>query len=129
MPPVKIGADIKSDHQQRSLVKLRTRAVQKSTEALLTVPRYCALIEEEPDDDMTSRRSAIISTASGWKDVMNKWIADAQAAADNETANPDKEASFHRNGRRRHFLFCFGVLKRRRDILNCPRRKSRQRDI
>ncbi|KAJ7309996.1 hypothetical protein DFH08DRAFT_944139 [Mycena albidolilacea] len=93
MPPVKIGADIKSDHQQCGLVKLRTRAVHKSTEALLTVPRYHELIQEEPDDNTTSRRSVVISTASGWRDVMNKWIADAQAAADNETANPNKEAS------------------------------------
>ncbi|KAJ7908024.1 hypothetical protein B0H13DRAFT_2331783 [Mycena leptocephala] len=59
----KIGADIKSDHQQCGLVKLRAaRKVHKSTAALLTVPQYRDLVQDQDDDD---RGPAVISTVAG----------------------------------------------------------------
>ncbi|KAJ7175140.1 ribonuclease H-like domain-containing protein [Mycena crocata] len=71
----KIGADIKADQQERGLLKIRTkRTVHKSTETLLTVPRYRDLIQDQDDDDTTERTPAVISTAAGGRTVMGKWI-------------------------------------------------------
>ncbi|KAJ7223699.1 ribonuclease H-like domain-containing protein [Mycena rebaudengoi] len=91
----KIGADIKADQRERGLIKLRDkRKVHKSTDALLTVPRYRDLFQDQ-DADLTEREPAVISTAEGWRMVMGKWIADARAAeveaAENGSADDDDE--------------------------------------
>ncbi|KAJ7760892.1 ribonuclease H-like domain-containing protein [Mycena maculata] len=80
----KIGADLKTDHQERGLIKLRNpRQVHKSTDALLTVPRYRDLIQDQDIDDSDSGPS-VISTAAGWRGVMNQWISDARAEEEAE---------------------------------------------
>ncbi|KAJ7118411.1 hypothetical protein C8R43DRAFT_960377 [Mycena crocata] len=71
------------------------RTVHKSTETLLTVPRYRDLIQDQDDDDTTERTPAVISTAAGWRTVMGKWIADSRAAeaeaAENSTDSDEEE--------------------------------------
>ncbi|KAJ7751786.1 ribonuclease H-like domain-containing protein [Mycena maculata] len=80
----KIGADLKTDHQERGLIKLRNpRQVHKSTDALLTVPRYRDLIQDQDIDDSDSGPS-VISTAAGLRGVMNQWISDARAEEEAE---------------------------------------------
>ncbi|KAJ7814179.1 ribonuclease H-like domain-containing protein [Mycena leptocephala] len=51
----KIGADIKTDHQQRGLIKLRKREVHQSTDALLTVPRYRDVVQAQDDENAGPR--------------------------------------------------------------------------
>ncbi|KAJ7238694.1 hypothetical protein C8J57DRAFT_1478615 [Mycena rebaudengoi] len=91
----KIGADIKADQRERGLIKLRDRwKVHKSTDALLTVPRYRDLFQDQ-DADLTEREPAVISAAEGWRTVMGKWIAEARAAeaegAENGSADDNDE--------------------------------------
>lgn len=58
-----------------------------STDALLTVPRYRNVVQAQDDENTGLRVPAMVSTAAGWRAVMNKWVADAQAAAANEGAD------------------------------------------
>ncbi|KAJ7257399.1 ribonuclease H-like domain-containing protein [Mycena rebaudengoi] len=86
----KIGADIKTDHRERGLVKLREkRKVHKSTAALLTVPRYRDAVQD--DDESNEKGPAVVKTASGWRSVMSKWVADAQAAEDSESDDDEND--------------------------------------
>ncbi|KAJ6624566.1 ribonuclease H-like domain-containing protein [Mycena sp. CBHHK59/15] len=81
----KLDKMTKTDHIERGLVTLRDkRKVHKSTAALLTVPRYADLLDQE-DGHVTKRVSALILSEAGWRTVMAKWIEDAQAAEAEET--------------------------------------------
>ncbi|KAJ7841973.1 hypothetical protein B0H13DRAFT_1910013 [Mycena leptocephala] len=51
--------------------------LHKSTDVLLTVPRYRDLIQDQDTDESDSGPS-VISTAAGWRAVMNQWISDAR---------------------------------------------------
>ncbi|KAJ7222722.1 ribonuclease H-like domain-containing protein [Mycena rebaudengoi] len=86
----KIGADIKTDHREHGLIKLREkRKVHKSTAALLTVLRYRDAVQD--DDESTEKGPAVVKTASGWRSVMSKWVADAQAAEDSESDDDEND--------------------------------------
>jgi len=72
---------------KRGLIKLRKREVHQSTDALLTVPQYRDVVQAQDDETAGPRVPAVVSTAAGWRAVMNKWVADAQAAAADEDAD------------------------------------------
>ncbi|KAJ7300362.1 hypothetical protein DFH08DRAFT_828525 [Mycena albidolilacea] len=92
----KIGAEIRADQIERGVIKLRTkRVVHKSTDALLAVPRYLDLLQDQDDEETTERGRALVSTASGWRTVMAKWVGDARAAeidaAEDSSDSEDEE--------------------------------------
>ncbi|KAJ6629696.1 hypothetical protein B0H10DRAFT_1939670 [Mycena sp. CBHHK59/15] len=59
--------------------------------ALLTVPRYRDLIQDQDDEDPVARGHAVLSTAAGWRTAMGRWVADAEAAEAEAADNPDSD--------------------------------------
>jgi hypothetical protein len=76
-----IRADICAGHEQQGLIKLRQgRKNHKSTAELLTVPRYRDLLEDQEAEDPSERGRVLVSSASGWRVQMAKWIGDSKEA-------------------------------------------------
>ncbi|KAJ7730528.1 ribonuclease H-like domain-containing protein [Mycena metata] len=84
---VKIRAELRAEHARQGLVKSREgRKNHKSTAALLSVPRYRDLLEDQDDEDETERGRALVSSAEGWRLQLAEWIADAKSAETAERA-------------------------------------------
>ncbi|KAJ6624052.1 hypothetical protein B0H10DRAFT_1943534 [Mycena sp. CBHHK59/15] len=82
----KIAADIKVNHLEHGLVTLR-------------VLHYRDLLDNQDDNnDVPKRGSALVLSEAGWRTVMTKWIADAQAAEAKETSsNSDSDDNDNNN--------------------------------
>jgi hypothetical protein len=52
------------------------------------VPQYRDAVQ---DDESNEKGPAVVKTASGWRSVMSKWVADAQAAEDSESDKDEND--------------------------------------
>ncbi|KAJ7444259.1 hypothetical protein B0H11DRAFT_2250139 [Mycena galericulata] len=66
--------------------RTKARKNHKSTAALLNVPRYRDLLEDQEDEDPSERGLILVSSAQGWTTEVAKWIGDAHAAERAEVA-------------------------------------------
>ncbi|KAL1671254.1 ribonuclease H-like domain-containing protein [Schizophyllum commune] len=72
--------------------KLREgRKNHKGTEALLEVPRYGNLLEDQNDEDESERGRILVNTREGWRTEMAKWIAASRASEEEEVRSFDDE--------------------------------------
>ncbi|KAJ7915735.1 hypothetical protein B0H13DRAFT_1871854 [Mycena leptocephala] len=87
-----IAAKIIAEHQQQGLYKPRKpRNNHKSTANLLSVPRYRDLLDDQQDEDPSERGRALVSSPTGWRTIMAKWIGDAREAEREERLATDDE--------------------------------------
>lgn len=81
MLQAQISSKIRADNLERGVVKLRGgRKNHKNTDALMSVPRYRDLLEDQADEDWSERGRLLVNSAAGWRTEMAKWIADSRAA-------------------------------------------------
>ncbi|KAJ6624745.1 ribonuclease H-like domain-containing protein [Mycena sp. CBHHK59/15] len=86
----KIKAQIRSEHQKQSIYKPREgRKNHQSTAALLSVPRYRDLLDDQHDEDPSERGCALVSSREGWRTQLVKWVGNAKEA---ELAEQDSDA-------------------------------------
>ncbi|KAJ7779844.1 ribonuclease H-like domain-containing protein [Mycena metata] len=91
----KVRADIRADHEWQGLIKPRQgRKNHKSVGALLAVPRYRDLLEDQEDKDPNERGRALVSSTDGWRTEMAKWVADSKAAEVVERAEAAEKAKW-----------------------------------
>ncbi|KAJ7042268.1 hypothetical protein C8F04DRAFT_1176428 [Mycena alexandri] len=92
---LQVRADIRADHERQGLIKPRQgRKNHKSVGALLAVPRYCDLLEDQEDEDPSERGRALVSSTDGWRTEMAKWVADSKAAEVVERAEAAEKAKW-----------------------------------
>ncbi|KAJ6565688.1 hypothetical protein B0H10DRAFT_2238868 [Mycena sp. CBHHK59/15] len=85
----KIKAQIRSEHQKQGIYKLREgRKNHQSTAALLSVPCYRDLLDDQHDEDPSERGRALVSSREGWRTQLAKWVGKAKEA---ELAEQDSD--------------------------------------
>ncbi|KAJ7903010.1 hypothetical protein B0H13DRAFT_2335363 [Mycena leptocephala] len=76
----KLDKATKAYSTARSLKPRKPRNNRKSTANLLSVPRYRDLLDDQQDEDPSERGRALVSSPTGWRTIMAKWIGDAREA-------------------------------------------------
>ncbi|KAL1713854.1 ribonuclease H-like domain-containing protein [Schizophyllum commune] len=88
----KVGSRIAAENVARGTAKLREgRKNHKGTEALLEVPRYGNLLEDQNDEDESERGRILVNTREGWRTETAKWIAASRASKEEEVRSFDDE--------------------------------------
>ncbi|TRM63057.1 ribonuclease H-like domain-containing protein [Schizophyllum amplum] len=84
---MKVSSQITAENVARGVVKARTkRKNHKGTQALLEVPRYRDVLEDQNDEEESERGRLLVNTRAGWRTEMAKWVAAARAAEEDEFA-------------------------------------------
>ncbi|KAJ6540907.1 ribonuclease H-like domain-containing protein [Mycena sp. CBHHK59/15] len=79
----------KIDKRTKHLQTARGRKNHQSTAALLSVPRYRDLLDDQHNEDPSERGCALVSSREGWRTQLAKWVGNAKEA---ELAEQDSDA-------------------------------------
>jgi hypothetical protein len=72
--------EIRRNHVENGLIKPHNiRNNHKNTKVLLEVPRYANHLQDQDHEDESERGRSLVQSQAGWRTVMAKFIAEAQA--------------------------------------------------
>ncbi|KAJ7074602.1 ribonuclease H-like domain-containing protein [Mycena amicta] len=87
-----VNSHIRSEHRKAGLLKERkARNNHKSISALLDIPRYGNLLQDQEHEDPSERGRALVTSPDSWRVEMAVWISESQKAAEEAAEAEDVE--------------------------------------
>ncbi|KAJ7092992.1 ribonuclease H-like domain-containing protein [Mycena belliarum] len=87
---VKVHAQIRSEQLRKPR---EGRKNHKSLATLLDVPRYRDLLDDQGHEDSAERGRALVSSETGWRTQMAKWIGEAREAERTEVQDLEEDVA------------------------------------